>query len=64
MSYVSYMSYVYYMSYLSYMSYVCRLYELYELCKLYEYFINPLKSVEIAWDHMNVVFKKFDFFCQ
>ena len=62
MSYVSYMSYVYHMSYLSYMSYVCRLYELYELCKLYEYFINHLKSVEIAWDHMNVVFKKFDFF--
>ena len=30
------------------MSYVCRLYELYELRKLYEYFINHLKSVEMA----------------
>ena len=36
------------MSYASYMSYACRLYVLYELCKLYEYFMNHLKSVEIA----------------
>ena len=30
------------------MSYVGRLYELYELCKLYEYFMNHLKSLEIT----------------
>ena len=48
MSCVSYMSYVNYMSYICYRSYAGRLYEVHGLCKLYEYFMNRLKSLEIT----------------
>ena len=44
------------------MSYVGRLYELYELCKLYEYFMNHLKSLEITWNHLNCFKCNFFFF--
>ena len=41
-----------------YMNYKCRLYELFESCKLYEYNMNHLEWVEIAWNHLIFRFQK------
>ena len=58
------MSCVNWMSYVSYMSNVAvgKLYELHELCRLYEYFMNHMKWLEITWIALNKNFFFHKFF--